>query len=185
MVGVALPAAAQDVPKMDVGIAYAGMHSDFPMLDEHEAVTDGGLYKYGFNFDTSYTLNETWSIVAELGWVRHSVKEAVAASHANYNQASYGGGLRWNRRGEGMSTFAQLVVGVAHDTFDTGTGPALGRFVNKQFVTDSLMVQPGAGVVIPMTDAIGFVAQADFRRIFSDPGANGIRFAFGVRVHGR
>ena len=185
MLGLALPAAAQDLPKMDVGIGYQAAKASDP----------DGWYRYGFNADGSVPINESWSILAELGWARHSIDEVLTSpntgeqlpsTHANFNFVNYGGGLRWNRRSsESMTPFAQIVVGVQRDTFDTGSGVALGQLVNQKFTANNVMVQPGAGIVIPINETIGVVGQVDYRRVFSDDGANVVRFVIGMRFNQR
>jgi hypothetical protein len=97
-----------------------------------------------------------------------------------------------------MSPFAQLVVGVQRDVFDAGSGPAFGLLVGEAFTTNSIQVQPGAGVVIPLNETIGFVGQVDYRVVFRDDdslppaftaarsiGKNYIRYVFGIRVNQR
>ena len=188
MMGAALPVSAQDLEKMDVGIGYQGATSPKRTVDGKEY---SGLYKYGFNADGSVPINSSLSILAELGWIRNSLKEDLAASHANFNAVNYGGGLRWNRRGDAITPFVQVVVGVQRDTFDVGSGPALGRFVNDKFTMNSLMVQPGAGVAIPFNDVMSVVGQVDFRRAFTKDngivgkGTNVIRYVVGLRFHQR
>ena len=184
MMGAALPVAAQDLEKMDVGIGYQGATSS-EKTPEPGGPSYSGLYKYGFNADGSVPLNEKFSVVAELGWIRNSLKEDPAASHANYNAVNYGGGLRWNRRGEKITPFLQVVLGVSRDTFDPGSGPALGKFINAKFTTNNLMVQPGGGVAIPFNDVMSVVGQVDYRRVFSDEGDNVFRYVFGLRFHQR
>jgi hypothetical protein len=188
MMGAALPVSAQDLEKMDVGIGYQGATSPKKTVDGTEY---SGLYKYGFNADGSVPLNASWSILAELGWIRNSLKEDLAASHANFNAVNYGGGLRWNHRSDKITPFAQLVVGVQRDTFDVGSGPALGRFINDKFTMNSLMVQPGAGIAIPFNDVMSVVGQVDYRLAFTkdngifDKGTNLIRYVVGLRFHQR
>lgn len=194
MTGVALPAAAQDLEKLDVGIGYQGATSSKKVVD---GTSYSGLYKYGFNADGSKPVNAQWSILAELGWIRDSLKEELAASHANFNAVNWGGGLRWNKRGDSVTPFVQIVVGVQRDTLDAGSGPALGIFINKKFTTNSLMVQPGAGVAIPFNDVMSVVGQVDFRRAFVKcdagsscdnilgSGSNVVRYVFGLRFHQR
>jgi len=195
ILGRALPAAAQDVPRMDVGVYYQG------------AWADEKLYRYGFDVDGSVPINGSLSILAELGWARHSIEEILRSpstgdplpsSHANYNFVNYGGGVRWIRRSEGISPFVQVVVGIQRDVFDTGSGPAFGILVDQKFTRNSFQVQPGAGVVIPINETIGMVAQVDFRSVFIDRdalpaafsaarsiGKNYVRYIVGLRVNQR
>jgi len=190
LVGASQPALAQDLPKMDVSIGYQGAKSgdiDVDASPQSPAQTFAGNYKYGFNADGSVPLNRTFSALAELGWIRNSVEEDPAASHANFNAVNYGGGLRWNSRRSDGSTglFAQVVLGIQRDTFDVGSGPALGRFINQGYVENSFQVQPGVGFVFPMNETIGVLVQADYRQVFSDKKQSMIRYVFGLRFNQR
>jgi len=45
------------------------------------------------------------------------------------------------------------------------------------------MLQPGAGVVVPMAHAFGVVGQVDYRRVFfRETGENEFRLFVGLRV---
>jgi hypothetical protein len=195
ILGRALPVAAQDVPKMDVGVYYQG------------AWSDEKLYRYGFNVDGSVPVTPSLSILAELGWARHSIEEILRSpstgdplpsSHANFNYINYGGGVRWMRRSEGFSPFIQVVVGVQRDVFDTGSGPAFGILVDQKFTRNNIQVQPGAGVVIPINETIGTVVGVDYRFVMIDTdglpaafraaqsiGKNYVRYIVGLRVNHR
>jgi hypothetical protein len=205
--GVALPAAAQDVPKLDVGIGYQTMHTSDNTVTRvavSAACPTGtagcgpqkysGLYKYGFVADGSRAINENFRVLAELAWARDSIKEVPASSHASYQSITWGGGLRW-LRSAGSSPFAQLVVGASRDMFDPGTGPALGNFVGQKYSVNNMMIQPGAGVVVPVRDNMGVFGQVDYRRVFSRGTSktlngvgiqeNAFRFAVGLRFNGK
>jgi hypothetical protein len=197
--GVALPAAAQDIPKLDVGIGYQAASSG----DKHVAGLGdvSGFYKYGFNADGSVPLNEKLSVVAELGWMRDSIPELLKSpstgeelpsTHANFNALNYGGGLRWNKRSEKMTPFAQFIVGVQRDTFDVGSGPAFGQLLNLKYTRNSIMVQPGGGVALAVNETMSVVGQVDYRYVNIsgrgediDNGKNVIRFVIGLRFNQR
>jgi hypothetical protein len=198
--GAALPAAAQDLAKINVSIGYEGAKSSDIVVPAYvpvagqpavsPAFTDGGFYKYGFNADGSVPLNERMNVVVEVGWIRDSRGDdalpgavlSTPASHANFNSFHFGGGLRLDLlKLDSMSIFGQLIIGGARDVFDVGSGPALQRYVGQGYIENSLMVQPGGGVAVPINDALSVVGQIGYRRVFSNAGSNVIRYVLGIR----
>jgi hypothetical protein len=173
----ALPASAQDVPKLEGTISYAATH-----------VTDR-WYDVGVNIDGSVALNNTWAVLGEVGWGRARAEEFdFERTRAAFNVTTFGGGLRYNRVGESLRPFAQIVIGMSRDTFDPRTCFLFAECVGAAFTTNSLMAQPGAGAVWKVRDNWGVVGQVDYRRVIDgkitaqgDEGFNAFRVAVGIR----
>ena len=191
-IGAPLAAFAQAPARLELSAGFqSGLSGDItvPNSATSPTATYSGFYNHGFNADGAVPLTGNWSVVAELGWMRNFLGEdqllgsaqPVNATFANFNALNYGGGLRWHQQGRSTRLFAQIIVGGQRDNFDVGTGPALGVFVGQAYTKTSLHMQPGAGIVIPVTGVIGIVGQVDFRQVFSDPSASFIRYVVGVR----
>lgn len=191
-VGAPRAALAQTPVRLELSAGFqGGLSGDIEVgaSATSPAATYSGLYESGFNVDGSMRLTGNWSVVAELGWMRNFLGDdpllgsarPANASHANFNALNYGGGLRWQQPGRATRFFAQVLVGGQRDNFDVGSGPALGLFVGQAYAHTSFHLQPGAGIVIRVTDLFGVVGQADFRQVFSDPSASFVRYVVGIR----
>ena len=153
VVGVAWPAAAQDV---SFGYQFqrtscCGHSNNFPM---------------GFNVDGSAPIGGgALSGIGQFDWSRRS-DEGVTE-----NIAAFGGGIRCSRMSNPKVTpFVQVAVGGARDSFDGSSRTDLG-------------VQVGGGVAAPINAKISAVGQVDYRRAFKNgEDTNAIRFVGGIRV---
>jgi hypothetical protein len=91
----------------------------------------------------------------------------------------YGVGPRWNAAISGVRPFVQILAGGVH------TSASLT--VNGASIDDSdnaFMLQPGAGVTVPVGPTWGIVAQGDYRHVFfEEEGDNEFRFFVGVRFN--
>jgi hypothetical protein len=114
----ALPAYAQDAPKVEGTLGYQAINARTGKAENGE----NAWYSIGFNIDGSWSLNPTWSILGELGWGRSPVEGTCTVcsspiplheqTRAAFNETNMGGGVRYNKRGMGKLTpFAQIVVG--------------------------------------------------------------------------
>lgn len=189
----ALPAYAQDAPKVEGTLGYQAINA----RTGKAANGENAWYSIGFNIDGSWSLNPTWSILGELGWGRSPVSgdctvcSQVIPLHeqtrAAFNETNMGGGVRYNKRGMGKLTpFAQIVVGISRDSFDTRTALLFAELVGEAYTTNSFMAQPGGGVVYNLNDNVGVVGQVDYRRVFADDeGFNAFRFVAGMRFFGK
>ena len=119
----------------------------------------------GFNFDVARDLSSHWDIVGEFGLAHDGGPEEAPG----FNLFNIGGGIRWSAKRSGPSPFAQLLAGVqmSRADVDKDTAP---------------MLQPGAGVHIPMGDRWGLSVQADYRPVFyQEETVNEMRFVIGAR----
>lgn len=180
--GAAPPAFAQDVAKPSVGIGYATVRAD----PNPCTGCTWNWYRFGFNIDGSMPINERLQAIGEFGWARHPFREDPAQSVGGLNALNAGGGLRWSVPGRFFfEPFAQLVAGLHRDSFDGATGPGRLTFIGSGIPANSFMVQPGGGVVVPVSPELGIVGQIDYRRVFADTAIDTVRFVVGIRVSRR
>jgi len=189
----ALPAYAQDAPKVEGTLGYQAINARTGKAENGE----NAWYSIGFNIDGSWSLSPSLSILGELGWGRSPVQGTCTVctqpipiheqTRAAFNETNMGGGVRWSKRGMGkMTPFAQVVLGISRDSFDTRTALLFAELVGEAYTTNSFMAQPGGGVVFKMNDNIGIVGQVDYRRVFaSDAGFNAFRIVAGMRFFGK
>ena len=119
----------------------------------------------GVNFDVAYHRSDAWSILGEFG-LAHEGGEDGADGFTIYN---LGGGARWNGAGDRIRPFAQVLAGVQISTGETDSDTAF-------------MLQPGAGIHMPVSDRVGITAQVDYRPVFyREETVNEFRFVVGAR----
>jgi hypothetical protein len=151
---VVTPASAQ--PRWSLTTGYQALH-----LPDTWALA-------GVNFDVAAHRTEAWSIVAEFG-VAHDGDDASAVDPHDFNIFNLGGGARWSRTSGGVAPFIQLVAGIQVSTSDTDSDSAF-------------MLQPGAGIHMPMSDRWGLSVQGDYRPVFyREEVVQEFRFVVGVR----
>ena len=116
----------------------------------------------------------TWA--GEVGWSRDDQNEPGVSG--SLTLIDYGVGPRWTATGSRVRPFAQLLAGGAHTSASLTLNGAPFEAGSNAF-----MLQPGAGVTIPMASRWGVFGQADYRRVFwSGEAENEYRVMFGVRV---
>jgi hypothetical protein len=116
-----------------------------------------------------------WTGAAEFGWARDEQNEPGVAGHLTF--INYGFGPRWNADTRGPRLFAQFLVGGVH----TSAALALNA-VPFAAADNAFMLQPGVGIVVPVSPVWGVVAQGDVRHVFfKDQGENEFRFLIGAR----
>lgn len=116
----------------------------------------------------------TWA--GEVGWSRDDQNEPGVGGTLTF--FDYGAGPRWTAAGSGVRPFAQVLAGGTHTsarlTLDGAPFEAGGN---------AFMLQPGAGVIVPVATRWGVFGQVDYRRVFwSGDSENEYRVMFGVRV---
>jgi hypothetical protein len=160
----AQPAGSSGGPRIDVSAAYQVLH----IPDE--------TFPFGLNFDVSTAVRPSIDLVGEFGFARDDQNEpGITGSVRFFN---IGGGPRWIRRIGSYAPFAQLIVGAVRPSADL-----VVNGVPRSDVDWAFMLQPGAGVAVPMAHAFSLVGQVDYRRaFFQEQGENELRFLIGVRV---
>jgi hypothetical protein len=151
---VASPAAAQ--PGWSVSTGYQALH-----LPDTWAPA-------GINVDVAVDRTDAWSILGEFGVV-HDGDDAGAVDPHDFNVYNVGGGARWSHRRAAIVPFVQLIGGIQMSRSDSDSDTAF-------------MLQPGAGVYVPVGERWGVSAQGDYRPVFyREDMVNEIRFVLGVR----
>jgi outer membrane protein with beta-barrel domain len=136
-------------------------------------------FPVGWSGDVAANIDDSWGIVAEVGGMYRSDTNL----DVDLNLFTFGSGARWSgRRTSRVSPFAQLVLGWAR--MGSSANIAGGQIRVSQ---TKLMLQPAAGVNVAVSDALGIVGQAGYRRIFldrdqdGDTGFNELSISVGVR----
>lgn len=163
------PASAQPMPRaVDVSVGYQLLH----IPDE--------TFPFGINVDASGRIGMGLKAVGEFGWARDQQTEPGVSGTLNF--VNWGGGVRWSppvaaraaRRP--IDPYVQLLVGAVHADANLTVGGARLDTGNWAF-----MLQPGAGVAVPIAPVVSAIGQVDYRRAFFDSGENEFRFVVGVR----
>jgi hypothetical protein len=148
------PAAAQ--PQWSVSTGYQVLH----LVDNWVPL--------GVNFDVAAGRSETWNILGEFGVV-HDSDDVSPTTSTDFNIYNLGGGVRWSQRRGAIVPFLQVIAGVQVSTSETDSDTAF-------------MLQPGGGILVPVSDRWGLSAQVDYRPVFySEEVIQEVRFVVGVR----
>jgi len=174
----ALPATAQTAVAppnppggMTIGIGYQVLH----IPDE--------TFPFGLNFDVSAPVAGRIDAVGEFGFATDDQTESGISGNLRFY--TFGAGPRWSLAGttagrRPIVPFAQIVAGAAKTHADLRLNGT--RFTDSDW---AFMLQPGAGVTVPLTPVLSAMAQVDYRRSFFETAENEFRFVFGVRVNPR
>ena len=153
---VSVPISATAQTRISAGIGYQALH----LPDTWVPV--------GFNFDAAVHRTDAWSILGEFG-IAHEGGEETAEDSDGFNIFNVGGGARWSAGGDGITPFVQLVAGIQISTSETDSDTAF-------------MLQPGAGIHLPIAERFGVSAQVDYRPVFyREETVNEFRFVVGAR----
>lgn len=164
----ATPAGEPVARALDVSVGYQILH----IPDE--------TFPFGINVDASGRLGMGLKAVGEFGWARDEQSEPGVSGTLNF--VNWGGGLRWSppaaiRAGRRpVDPYIQLIIGAVHAGATLDVGGA-----SRDTGTWAFMLQPGAGVAVPVLPVMSAIGQVDYRRAFFDDGENEFRFVIGVR----
>jgi hypothetical protein len=182
LAGPATPARAQDAPVLAVSAGYEALRSS----DAVCSGCDGNWYPVGFNLDAALPLMGDLKGLGEFGYSRYLFREDPTRHVGGVNALTIGGGLRWEPSLSGaFRPYVQAIVGVQRDSVDGINGPGILDAIEPDFPRTSLIVHPGVGVMVPVSDFWGFVGQVDYRRVFTDEETNAVRVVLGVRLNRR
>jgi opacity protein-like surface antigen len=187
-VGIALPAGAQTVPKIEVSGGYQFLHLSAEDNDLSESLPKG------WYFEVASNLSPALGVVFQVGGNYKTFEESftfggiTSTATADVNAHEFLGGLRLNARSRStIVPFAQVLVGAANGSVEISSsttipgGPPIS-FSEEDSGTNFALAL-GAGVNIGMTDTLGFRAGVDYTRIFEeDAGGNAFRFQVGVVI---
>jgi hypothetical protein len=119
----------------------------------------------GVNVDVASHRTDAWSVLGEFGLAHESGEDDAGG----FNIYNLGGGARWSGAGDRITPFAQVLAGIQISTSDTDSDTAF-------------MIQPGAGIHVPVSDRAGITAQVDYRPVFyEEETVNEFRFVVGAR----
>lgn len=131
----------------------------------------------GFNVAVTYPVNTNIDVVGQFDWSRKSYFDFGV--DGTVKVSTFGGGIRWSSRTNmNMTPFVQVLGGARRAS---GTVECACGEIDSYSETKG-MVQVGGGVSGPINKKLNWLGQFDYRRIFSDPGSNSIRFVAGVQV---
>jgi hypothetical protein len=139
------------------------------------------IFAAGWSADVSSNLNDVWGIVAEISGTHREEADADLGADVTLSIHSFGGGLRWSKRGSRIVPFLQMLAGATRMSAQAEVqGTEIGESVVK------VMLQPGGGIEVRLNERLGVVGQADYRRVFLDEsdgqsGENQVRVFLGVR----
>jgi hypothetical protein len=159
---------AQTARPVSVEAAYQVLH----IPDE--------TFPAGWNAAVSVPVRAAWSVAGEVG-MAHDNRNVPAAS-TSMNFWNFGVGPRWSSpQGGAAVIYGQLLAGGVHSSAD------VTLFGVRQNASDTVfMLQPGVGVIVPLSGRFGVLAGFDYRRAFFDPvSENEFRGVFGVRLNTR
>ena len=137
----------------------------------------------GWSLDIAANLNDAWGIVGEASGAYRAASDSDLGVDVNLSIHTVGAGARWSRRGAGrIVPFLQMLAGV---TKVSAHADVVGNEISGS--STELMLQPGGGVNIMLTERLGLVGQADYRRVFLDgsdgeSGESELRVLLGVRI---
>ena len=119
----------------------------------------------GVNFDIAVHRSDALSILGEFGLAHESGEDGTGGFEI-YN---LGGGARWSFAADRVTPFVQMLAGIQISNGDTDSDTAF-------------MIQPGAGIHVPLSDRAGLAAQVDYRPVFyQEETVNEVRFVIGAR----
>lgn len=166
---------AQSALAQRSALAIAGGYQFTGMADQTLPV--------GWSAGISTRIGGAWGLAAEASGAYRTDRDQDLGVDVRLSVHTLGIGVRWSGRGPAnIVPFLQVLGGVARATaharpFDTDVGET----------STQLMLQPGAGLDVSLSDILGLVGQADYRRVFIDEdqgesGAHQFRLFVGVRV---
>jgi hypothetical protein len=161
----AVPApGAAHTQRLEASIGYQLLH----IPDE--------TYPFGLNFDLAARVHPMFDVVGEFGFARDERNDPLVNRTLTF--LNFGAGPRWTGRTESFAPFAQILLGAASPGATVTS--ATGQVGDRDW---AFMIQPGAGVVVPVAGMFGVVGQVDYRRVFfRETGENELRFFAGLRV---
>jgi hypothetical protein len=167
LVSAAVPALAQTppMPPTDLFLGYQTLH------------VPGQNYPIGGAVGMTHGITDVVRIVGEAGV---SIDQQSSTNlNGTLTVYHYGVGPRFTMAAGRVEPFAQVLVGGVHTRADlTTTGGAPFSSSGNAF-----MLQPGVGIVVPVTRTFGVIGAVSYRRVFfaGDPDNETSAFA-GVRI---
>ena len=160
-------AQTQSEPALDLSVGYQVLH------------IPGQTYPLGISLEMSCALTSTVRIVAEAG---ASIARRTTSSYGTGTLTlyDYGAGPRVTARAGRVLVYGQLLGGAVRTHADLSTGFG-APFIDGD---NALMLQPGAGVIVPLTRRMAVVGEGNYQRVFFKAygGDNETRVFVGMRT---
>jgi hypothetical protein len=168
VVSAAIPGAAQTppVPPVDLFLGYQSLHIP------HRS------YPIGMVVGMSGALSDN-KIVRLVGEVGVAIDQATTSTlNGTLALYHYGAGPRFTATAGRVHPYAQVLAGGVHTRADLNQGGAPFSRSGNAF-----MLQPGGGVIIPLTRTFSAMGEVNYRRVFfkGDPDDESTVFA-GIRI---
>jgi hypothetical protein len=163
----ATPASAQTppMPVTDLSIGYQSLH------------IPGQNYPLGVFVGLSRRITDMIRIVGEAGLSLDQQSGSNLNGTLTFYQ--YGVGPRVTAAGGRVIPFAQVLVGGVHSRGDLTTTAGAPFSASS----NGFMIQPGAGVIVPMTRTFAFTGGVNYRRVVFDNDSDNETSVFaGVRI---
>ena len=162
VLAISLPAAAQDVPMIEVSGGYNYLRATIPIFsgrDVPPASSNTVSFPNGWYADLAINTPQPKKMLAIVGQVSKSTK-TVAGREAN--QTGFMGGVRLNSRAiQRTVLFAQFLAGGIDSKFGNVPAPARGLDEWTVFYT----MQIGGGVSVMTNKRVGIRLGADYLRV--------------------
>jgi opacity protein-like surface antigen len=186
VLSVAMPAAAQTVPKTEISVGYQFV--TFSVDEESESIPKG------WYFDMTGNLNPMIGVIFQVGGNYKTFEESVTIGGGSFTATAdlkvheFLGGVRLNARDNPkLVPYGQILLGGISGSVElttTSTIPGVPAFSEEDSSTNFAVVF-GGGVNFGVSDNTGIRFGVDYLRIFEeDAGSNVFRFQVGV-VFGR
>jgi hypothetical protein len=144
-------------------------------------------FPFGWYADIGIPLRGAMTLVGEVGRSQTSAVEFGVP--VTFSVTSYQGGVRYQKRTGSVRPFVNAIGGITRAAGGVDVGSQIGlRGLDINVSTTAYTIQPGGGVVIPVTPRLGVTVGADYRFGGSELGsltefriATGIAFGLGSR----
>jgi hypothetical protein len=144
------------VPAMEIAAGYSYLWDDtFPDSD--------GAYPLGWILSGCANLNRKIGVVGEVS-AQYKSEDALAELGAPFNVdlglLGVHAGLRYTHRNASLVTpYVQALAGVTRSSID---------LASLRTVEDDFSIQPGAGLVVRLSDSVGLGLGGDYRLVFGE-----------------
>lgn len=154
-------------PPLDLSVGYQVLH------------IPGQTYPLGISLEMSGALTRTVRIVAEAG-VAIARRTTSSYGTGTLTLYDYGAGPRVTARTGRVRVYGQLLGGGVRTHADLSTASG-APFIEGD---SAFMLQPGAGVIVPLTRKIAAVGAVNYQRVFFKAygGDNETRLFVGLRT---
>ena len=186
-VAVAIPASAQEVPKVELSGGYQFLN--FSVEGESESMP------VGWYFDVAGNLNPMLGVVFQVGGNYKSIDESftvggiTANASADLKVHEFLGGVRVNLRSSGspIVPFGQVLAGAINGSASVSASTTIPGMppitIDEEASGTNFALELGGGVNFNLSDAFGLRVGADYLRVFEDEGGGNLfRFAVGVVI---